>query len=333
MSTTLDGILVQWGERLFYPSNRRTPPGSSVRGSSSLRQRAQVVRGHIAATVMRRAPQVMVKVTGGGRGMVAIAAHFRYLSKGGRLEFTDDRDTSRQGKDALQDLADQWRFGGERIPEVSHRREAYNIMLSMPHGTDPAMVAVAAREFARQELHNHRYMMVVHTHQANPHVHLSVRAAGKDGNRLNPRKADLHRWREVFAERLRGLGIEAEASSQATRGATRRSLRVWERQPSAAAAPAGGGTNKTGEAMKDTRVSALKAWAHIKQALDQSPEPQDRELAKAVSAYVLQTDFAKTVQQQRAARQQAQVGGQGSLPGRDLQTMKSEPNRGPELKR
>lgn len=333
MSTTLDGILVQWGERLFYPSSRRTPSGASGLGAGALRQRAQVVRGHITATVMRRAPQVMVKVTGGGRGMAAIAAHFRYLSKGGRLAFTDDRDTSREGKDALQDLADQWRFGGERIPEVSHRREAYNIMLSMPQGTDPDLVAVAAREFARQELHNHRYMMVVHTHQANPHVHLSVRAAGKDGHRLNPRKADLHRWREVFAERLRGLGIEAEASSQATRGATRRSLRVWERQQSAAAAPAQRGTNKTGEAIQATRVSALKAWAHIKQALDQSPEPEDRELAKAVSAYVLQTDFAKAVQQQRGTRQQAQVGGQVNVPGRDTHTMKSEPNCGPDVTR
>jgi len=42
--------------------------------------------------------------------------------------------------------------------------------------------------------------MVLHTHQAKPHVHISVRAEGRDGNRLNPRKDDLHRWRETFAE-------------------------------------------------------------------------------------------------------------------------------------
>jgi hypothetical protein len=67
--------------------------------------------------------------------------------------------------------------------------------------------------------------MVLHTHQANPHVHLSARAEGRDGKRLNPRKDDLHRSREVFAEKLRDWGIEAEGSSQATRGVTRRSLR------------------------------------------------------------------------------------------------------------
>jgi hypothetical protein len=51
--------------------------------------------------------------------------------------------------------------------------------------------------------------MVLHDHLANPHVHISVRAESKNGKRLNPRKADLHRWRETSAERLRGWGIDA----------------------------------------------------------------------------------------------------------------------------
>jgi hypothetical protein len=70
---SIDGVLVQWGERLFYPSNRlvRTAPAPHL--SSGLRKRAAVIRARIYATVVRRAPQVMVKVTGGGRGMAAIA--------------------------------------------------------------------------------------------------------------------------------------------------------------------------------------------------------------------------------------------------------------------
>jgi hypothetical protein len=70
----LDAILIEWGDRLFYPDNRivksYTPRLSFGTG------RAQMIRSRIEATV-RRAPQVMVKVTGGGRGMKAIAAHFR----------------------------------------------------------------------------------------------------------------------------------------------------------------------------------------------------------------------------------------------------------------
>jgi hypothetical protein len=68
------------------------------------------------------------------------------------------------GKDALRAIADQWRYGGTRIPEVSERREAFNIMLSMPSGTDARVVQKAAREFAKAELANHRYVMVLHTH-------------------------------------------------------------------------------------------------------------------------------------------------------------------------
>jgi hypothetical protein len=134
--TAVDGLLVQWGDRLFYPANRivRSPP--AVRGGTELHSRARAIRARLHATVVRGAPQVMVKVTGGGRGMGAIAAHLRYIAKAGRLPIEDDRGAVREGKEALRAIADQWRLGGTRIPEVSERREAFNIMLSMPAGTD-----------------------------------------------------------------------------------------------------------------------------------------------------------------------------------------------------
>jgi hypothetical protein len=167
-------------------------------------------------------------VTGGGRGMGAIAAHFRYISKNGRPAFEDDRGVVQQDKEALHDLAEQWRLGGSLIGETSPRREAFNLMLSMPRGTDAQIVLRAAREFAQVELNDHRYVMVLHEHQENPHVHLSVRAESMSGKRLNPRKADLHRWRETFAEKLRGWGVEAEATRQATRGEGRRFENLWQ---------------------------------------------------------------------------------------------------------
>lgn len=299
MTTTIDGVLVQWGDRLFYPGNRRvpSPPGA---GGGAKRSRAAHIRVRIAATVARRAPQVMVKVTGGGRGMGAIAAHLRYISKGGRLSFEDDRCIKREGREALHDLVEQWRFGGERIPEISHRREAFNIMLSMPAGTPPEIVHRAAREFAQAELAGHRYVMVLHTHQANPHVHLSVRASGREGQRLNPRKADLHRWRETFAERLRGWGIEAEASPQATRGVTRRSLRVWERQPGVAARTHPRGDHKTGVTARATRGTALEAWAEISKALAASGDPADHQLSRSIGEYLLQSDVGQAVRRRQA---------------------------------
>ena len=291
---SIDGVLIQWGERLFYPRNRtvesRTP---RLRSSSA---RAAFIRSRIEATV-RRAPQVMVKVTGGGRGMRAIAAHFRYISKNGRLEIEDDRGVVERGKDALQGIERQWKLGGSLIEEQSPRREAFNIMLSMPRGTDPLIVQRAAREFARIELSDHRYVMVLHNHQANPHVHLSVRAESKQGHRLNPRKADLHRWRETFAERLREHGIDAEATRQATRGAYRTSERVWKRK-SPAATPSRPRA-KSGQAFKQSRSDALRAWGEIARALKESADPSDRQLSTAIERHVRQMPIVQVVLRQR----------------------------------
>jgi hypothetical protein len=86
---------------------------------------------------LRRTPQALVKVTGGGRGMKAIAAHFRYICKNGPLEIEDDRGATQYGKEALQDLERHWRFGSSLIDERGDRREAFNTVLSMPRGTDP----------------------------------------------------------------------------------------------------------------------------------------------------------------------------------------------------
>jgi hypothetical protein len=272
------------GERLFYPPNR-TVKAHTPR-LHALQDRAATIRSRIEATV-RRAPQVMVKVTGGGRGMAAIAAHFRYITKNGRLDIEDDRGVVERGKDAVREIERQWEYGGARIERDGHRREAFNIMLSMPRGTDPLTVQRAVREFAKIEFADHRYVMVLHDHQANPHVHLSVKAESKHGRRLNPRKADLQRWREVFAERLRERGIDAEATRQATRGEVRTREALWRirakeagrllsRQPNA----------KTGPAVRLSRGAALQAWKQIGMALAHSDKLEDRKLARQIIEFV-----------------------------------------------
>ena len=283
----IDGVLVQWGDRLFYPGNRivRTRPQPKLSGLAA-RQRAAGIRERIEATVARRVPQVMVKVTGGGRGMKAIAAHLRYISKNGRLDIEDERGETMRGKDSLRELAEDWRFGGSLIEDTSHRREAFNIMLSMPRGTDPLTVQWAAREFAKAELADHKYVMVLHDHQANPHVHISVRAESKHGRRLNPRKTDLHRWRETFAEKLRERGIEAEATRQATRGATRNPAQLWQVK----AAEEGRllkprSNHRRGAAVTASRAEARHAWQGIAAALAQSGDAGDRKLAKAIDRF------------------------------------------------
>lgn len=287
----IEGILITWGDRLFYPGNRivKGKPQPRLSGEAA-RQRAAAIRRRIEATVVRRAPQVMVKVTGGGRGMKAIAAHFRYISKNGKLELEDQRSETLRGRDTLHELAEEWRLGGSLIPddaEPGHRREAFNIMLSMPRGTDPLAVQRAAREFAQAELAGHKYVMVLHDHQANPHVHISVRAESRHGKRLNPRKADLHRWRETFAEKLRGQGIEAEATRQATRGRDKNYDTLWRlkaRQDGRLRTTRPG--SKATAAARATRAQAVEAWMHVGKALARSGNAEDRKLASEIAAFI-----------------------------------------------
>ena len=283
----IDGVLVTWGDRLFYPGNRIIKGGPPPKLSGdALRRRADTIRRRIEATVVRRVPQVMVKVTGGGRGMRAIAAHFRYISKNGRLDIEDDRGESIRGSHAVRDLAEDWRFSGAWIPDEADaggRREALNIMLSMPRGTDPTAVQRAAREFARIELARHKFAMVLHDRQANPHVHISVRLESRLGERLNPRKVDLHRWRETFAGKLRDLGVEAEASPQMTRGSNRQADQLWRIK----AWEAGRLDSPAIAAVTRARKNgAFAAWQKIAGTLASSTSGRDQDLAKSVRRYV-----------------------------------------------
>ena len=333
MSTpsTVEVALVEWAERLFYPANRLVESSKTPRLTAlSFGQRAAAVRARLEATVLRRAPQVMVKVTGGGRGMGAIAAHFRYIAKAGRLPFEDDRGVVREGKDALRALTDQWRYGGSEIGETSPRREAFNVILSMPRGTDPLIVQRAAREFAKAEFADHRYVMVLHDHQANPHVHLSVRAESKNGRRLNPRKADLQRWREMFAERLRGWGIDAEASRQATRGERQSYEPIWRvkaRQEGRLRTRSA--SDKVSPRATRTREAALAVWVKLAQALVKSPEAKNRQLAGAIARYVQQTPAAIEHMRKRQSEMQRELP-EMQLPSR----VRPERSRtGPEIER
>ena len=213
-------------------------------------------------------------------------------------------------------------------PRVSERREAFNIMLSMPAGTDALALRQAAREFAKAELANYRYVMVQHTHQANPHVHISVRAEGRDGSRLNPRKEDLRRWRETFAERLRGLGIEAEASSQAVRGSRHHDERVWSRKRMQSRGSAAVDKQKPPR-MSPSHRRAGEAWVRLAQALAASPEPADRDLGNAILRYVRDMPVVRAGMARSVA--QRELPGMTRSPG--PRVTPTPTRKGPEIER
>ncbi|HNP82727.1 MAG TPA: relaxase/mobilization nuclease domain-containing protein [Nitrospira sp.] len=234
-SSQIDQKLDEWGSRLFNVSTETLPRprrSRNVRLSSAKftstggrlstpQARATYVRQKLQAMV-RRAPQVVVKLVRAPKGMKGISNNLTYISRDGQLEIEDQDGQVIQGKEAVADLKDEWRDGGMPILADSTMRDAFHLVLSMPTRTDPLEVQRAARDFATREFSGYQYAMVLHTFETDPdphpsphpHVHLTVKAAGLDGVRLNPRKADLQRWREGFAEALREHGIEATTTSR-----------------------------------------------------------------------------------------------------------------------
>ena len=298
-----DGMLSEWGARLFYP----IPKGKGGAGGGKLPLLTTVaalaapmspneVRSRVRSTVAPGATQVMVKITGGGRGMKAIAAHFRYIGRQGKdeaggkgktLEIEDERGEKIQGRDGLVQLADEWRVAGAYIDDDSPRREALNIIFSMPAGTPPAAVREATAEAARELFEGHKYVFVLHEDQGAPHVHLLVRADRYDGVRLSPRKADLDRWRAVFARNLQDRGVNAVASRQPVRAANRNYRKLWEERA------AGRGqlirqrpAQQTSARALALRADAIKAWEQIARALASSKDPADVRLAAEAVRYL-----------------------------------------------
>lgn len=186
--------------------------------------RAQIEQ--IARTV-RRTPEVMVKVTGGGTSGGAVSAHFGYISRHGELEIETDegeRIPKEEQKEFLEDwhlelTTGQYRAGRDGKQEARKVKLVHKIVLSMPAPTPPEKVLAAARTFAREKFGaQHRYAMVLHTDQPHPHVHMVVKAEGEQGQRLHIDKEMLREWREDFARMMREQGVAANATPRAARG-------------------------------------------------------------------------------------------------------------------
>jgi type IV secretory pathway VirD2 relaxase len=232
MATVVDGVLQEWGDQAFYRIPRKgrrcvTVTGTKVikkAGPNTAIRSPRALKSAIRAAA-RKAPEVMVKISGSGKGVGQLRAHLQYISRNGKLSLETDDGQQVEGRAAVRDLAEEWKYGLYGMPEEGRRRESLNIVLSMPPGTDPDAVQTAASDFAKQQFGNERpYAFVAHDDEKHPHVHLCVKVLGRDGTRLNPRKADLQMWREQFAESLRANGIEASATPRRARGTRQKTV-------------------------------------------------------------------------------------------------------------
>jgi len=278
------------GPRSFdVVSYGRTSPQTSVRFSQ-----AQI--DQISRTI-RRTPEVMVKVTGGGTRRGAVAAHFAYISRRGALEIETDEGERIGRPDEQRRLIDDWhleltagqyRRQREGGPAPRATKLVHNIVLSMPAPTSSEKVMAAARKFAREKFAQHRYAMVLHTDQKHPHVHLVVKAENELGRRLHIDKQRLRDWREDFAQLMREQGIAANATPRAIRGenSKKRPERIFKAQRYGKSTAmldrvkgivtelsrSGTIADSVRARLLDTRKSLVSAWMKAAEVLDAQGE-------------------------------------------------------------
>ncbi|OHB26326.1 MAG: hypothetical protein A2790_20000 [Phenylobacterium sp. RIFCSPHIGHO2_01_FULL_69_31] len=260
--------------------------------------------------LVRKAPEVMVKVTGRARDTAHLRAHLDYVTRNGQLEAEDRDGWPLLGRDEVRSLGDCWAWSHEM--DSGRRRNSalsLSLILSMPAGTDAIRLRDAARAFARDAFEGgHDYLLVLHTDTPHPHVHVTVKARGDGGQRLNPKKADLEAWRQAFARALRDRGIEAEATPRRARGVTRKAergpiRRMRERYfaghgvasrafrgalADAARVAASGQPEPTEWETRTARRQAVIRGLYRAQAelLARSPDSSDRALAAALRTFV-----------------------------------------------
>jgi len=266
-----------------------------------------------AGRVSRGATEVMVKITGFGKGSAHVKAHLDYNTRNGKLELENERGDIFSGKEEVKAMFKEW---GQDFGDSKRRngqRDTLHMVLSMPEGTDPESVRNAARAFAQETFgQNHEYVFALHTDEPHPHVHLTVKMPGFDGKRLNPRKADLRHWREGFAQAMREQGVEAEATPRPSRGVVKKPesqvIRHIERgdkthQPRKSRVKA----LKELEAIEEIKAEAngqppaerlleakiqrqqtliRGAWLAAANELKEAPDPDDRELGREIQRFV-----------------------------------------------
>jgi hypothetical protein len=192
------------GDRIRGGGGKRPVPVGQVKFSGN-------AKAGNARAVIRRAPEVLVKITGSSSGTDTAKHHIDYISRNGDVELENERGEVIDRKDLMRELK------ASQAPSESGKREFLHVLFSMPPGTPENELKDSVREFCKEEFANRQY--VIDLHRDTDHVHCHVCVGTRDmyranEPRLSPKKADLSRWCLGFADKLREHGVEAAASER-----------------------------------------------------------------------------------------------------------------------
>lgn len=307
------GIIEEEFAKALYPGVRRKPNSTKPLRAVSLKAKARRVAGG--------APEVMVKITGFGKGGAHVKSHLHYISRNGKLDLESDRGEILSGKEDIKALFGDWKQEFGESKRHKNQRDTMHMIVSMPAGTDPEAVRSGAREFTRLAFgSNHEHVFVLHTDEPHPHVHITVKTRGLDGRRLHVGKDTTQAWREEFAQAMRNQGVDAEATPRRSRGVIRkpekqvirhiehgdktrpprvsrvRAAKIKQAADELTAEMHGGPTKAT---LWDTGVKAAQkairdAWLTAAGELGRSPSQEDRSLASRIRQFVAAMPSVRT---------------------------------------
>lgn len=166
--------------------------------------------------------ECLLKVTSFGRGaeVKKLMEYIGRVGKDAEMQVIDNHGLHHKGKEAVQEIYDQWKGDFERKRKGSTRtpRHATHIILSAKTDgskQDERKVAFAAQDFVDKVFNQagFEYVYALHNDTEHPHVHIVV----KNYNQITKKKLSLSKsvtfdMRQSWAKALTQNGLEAVAT-------------------------------------------------------------------------------------------------------------------------
>lgn len=163
-------LLIQESGEPGRVKSKRNSAGS-LRSGSGKRARYK------AARVASGSTEVMVKISGYGKGGAHVKAHLMYISRHTmadkeKVALENDKGQLFDAVDDVKQLFADWRgdIDAKSPPgQAPNRRDTMHMVLSMPGKADPLALRDAVRAFAADNFGaNHEYVFALHTDARDP---------------------------------------------------------------------------------------------------------------------------------------------------------------------
>lgn len=154
--------------------------------------------------MFRKNTEVVVKITSGSKNSQALSKHLDYISRKGNVELITSDFDRYVGEDEILEVKRIFKNEGAPIPlykeGAKEKRHTINMVFSMKeHSTTPKEKLQQATITTLKRVYpNNFFTIAFHADTDNPHCHICLKVADKNGKRINPKKADLANLRAEF---------------------------------------------------------------------------------------------------------------------------------------